>query len=166
MKQTCKPGSVIRRSESLSFICDRAHARPESAYPLGHARRHSDEPPLAPTYLAFQPTRFSSGNITVDAVSSYLTISPLPYNLRCKAVSFLWHCLFRNRFRFRTFPLGSVVLYAARTFLPRYRERQGGLFQYKNRGFQVRMDNQFASSFLPKGVITDSGWNCMPYTGC
>lgn len=157
MKQTCKPGSVIRRSEPLSFICDRAHARPESAYPLGHARRHSDEPPLAPTYLAFQPTRFSSGNITADAVSSYLTISPLPYNLRCKAVSFLWHCLFRNRFRFRTFPLGSVVLYAARTFLPRYRERQGGLFQYKNRGFQVRMDNQFASSFLPKGVITDSG---------
>ena len=61
MKQTYKPGSVFRLHGLLSFICDYVHTQPESAYPLRRTSRTKckDEPPLTPTYLAFQPTGFT-----------------------------------------------------------------------------------------------------------
>jgi len=59
---------------------------------------------------------YPANNITVEAVSSYLTFSPFPQ--RCKHVEvvyFLWHFLYS---RGEPFPLGSTMLCAARTFLP------------------------------------------------
>lgn len=58
-----------------------------------------------------------------------------------------------------TFPLGSVLPYAARTFLPPFEERQAGLFQAKDTVLGAVIASQFDSSFLPQGVMTDSGWN-------
>ena len=55
-------------------------------------------------------------NITVKAVSSYLTFSPFPR--RVGVVCFLWHCLYSSCCQPEPFPLGSTLLYVARTFLP------------------------------------------------
>ena len=53
--------------------------------------------------------------VTNKAVSFYLTFSPLPRFT--EAVYFLWHCLSYNCLRLQSFPLGSMVLCVARTFL-------------------------------------------------
>jgi hypothetical protein len=60
------------------------------------------------------PSRLSPA----QAVSSYLTISPLPRIFQYKAVSFLWHFLFPRDHSRKTFPLGSAAPFVARTFLP------------------------------------------------
>ncbi len=54
--------------------------------------------------------------VTENAVSSYLTISPLLALFKIKqAVYFLWHF----PARYRVWPLASILFYGARTFLQR-----------------------------------------------
>ena len=56
--------------------------------------------------------------ITRYPVGSYPAISPLPQlEEPTVAVSFLWYCLLYWYCYQYTFPLGSMVLYVARTFL-------------------------------------------------
>jgi len=65
---------------------------------------------------------YPAPDVSTGAVSSYLTISPLPP--QAEAVYFLWHFLYPNRHQSRPFLLGSTVLYAARTFLSPAEARQ------------------------------------------
>ena len=90
----------------LSFISDLRHRRPLSTYPPGRTSS-----PQTPVYLVFQPIRFTPAGITDGGVSSYLTFSPLPAEtggILSVALSVTLA---------RAFPLGSMVLCVARTFL-------------------------------------------------
>ena len=90
----------------LSFISDLCHHKPLSTYPPGRTSS-----PQAPVYLVFQPIRFTPAGITDGGVSSYLTFSPLP----AEAGGILSVAL--SVTLTRAFPLGSMVLCVARTFL-------------------------------------------------
>ena len=90
----------------LSFILDLRRRRTLSTYPPGRTSS-----PQTPVYLVFQPIRFTLTGITVGGVSSYLAFSPLPDGAGgifsvALSVAFV-----------RAFPLGSMVLCVARTFL-------------------------------------------------
>ena len=90
----------------LSFISDLRHRRPLSTYPPGRTSS-----PQAPVYLVFQPIRFTPAGITDGGVSSYLAFSPLPAEAGGIVSVALSVTLAR------AFPLGSMVLCVARTFL-------------------------------------------------
>lgn len=61
--------------------------------------------------MIFQPIRHTAGNIAAPPVSSYLTFSPLPIT-RIGGYFLLCYSTLTS-----TYPLGSMVLCAARTFL-------------------------------------------------
>jgi hypothetical protein len=56
--------------------------------------------------------------VASGAVSSYLAFSPFPFSRKKKVVYFLWHFLYSASAK--SFPLGSMALCIARTFLPVY----------------------------------------------
>ena len=90
----------------LSFISNMRRRMSLSTYPPGRTSS-----PQAPVYLVFQPIRFTPAGITDGGVSSYLTFSPLP----AEAGGILSVAL--SVTLARAFPLGSMVLCVARTFL-------------------------------------------------
>ena len=111
IRKTYKPGSVIGCHLSTTCVTTGLYQP---------TLRDWTSSPQASVYLVFQPIRFTSTGITDGGVSSYLAFSPLPL----RAVYFLRHCLSS----YDAFPLGSMVLYVARTFLSRTRrQRQPGL---------------------------------------
>jgi len=72
--------------------------------------------PLRPELLGFASDGvYHASDVTIRAVSSYLTFSPLPAHLRCGAVCFLWY--FPPAPMVRAFRLGSILPCEARTFL-------------------------------------------------
>ncbi len=123
-----KPGSVFRRGGLPSFIwaCRRRQAR--STYPPA-----SGGPPVTPAYLVFQLLRFARHPMSPPSpVGSYPTISPItcePANRNHRLVCFLLHLLYSDKSE--SFPLGSRMPCAARTFLP-FRRRAMDFSQSQN----------------------------------
>lgn len=74
--------------------------------------------------------------VAKDAVSSYLTVSPLPCHPLTDglAVSFLLHCPSQVPHETSAWPLASILLYGARTFLPplRFLQAAGDRPSYAN----------------------------------
>lgn len=111
--QTYKPDSVLQSSlyhlSSLRFT-PQVH-QPTLRVERATLYRTND----APVYLTFHPIRFIQlPKLPPKLVSSYLTFSPLPPQK--EAVIF---CDTSCTFLRKSFPLGSMVLYVARTFLCR-----------------------------------------------
>ncbi len=77
--------------------------------------------------------------ITVGAVGSYSTFSPFPF-AKLGVVCFLWHYLSFNRHQSKSFPLGSMALCVARTFLPPdcYRESDKTTCTVQSTGISVK----------------------------
>gem|GEM_PF-2686733 len=123
--QTCKPGSV-HSSDTHScyppFLLDCDHSQPPATYPLCELAPFASNKSLRHiTYLVFQHLWFAPCNITVARVSSYLTISPLPQQHEaCRGGLFLLHFPSFTNHSMKAFPLGSRLLYVARTFLHYY----------------------------------------------
>jgi hypothetical protein len=67
-----------------------------------------------PVYLAFQPIRFAPVHVTVNRVSSYLTISP--FSAETDGIVSVALSVF-SVFSRKAFPLGSMALCVAPTFL-------------------------------------------------
>ena len=121
MKQTCKPGSVSAEADSchLSAMTLTHHLNQPTHWGALCEQRNIDEPPLSPTYLAFQPTRFSRKQYHYCCRELLPHVFTLTRSFaQTRRYSFLRHFLLRQDFSGRTFPLGSVVPCAARTFLP------------------------------------------------
>ncbi len=108
MQPACKPGSVW----FPSFILSRHHWRDHTTYPPA-----SDEQPLKPVYMVFQPIRCTASGIasgTGELLPRLFTLIP-----SARDGYFLLHCYTLTDI----FPLGSMVLFVARTFLPPLRLR-------------------------------------------
>ena len=115
VKKKGRPVSrVLSRTKAqvLSFIWDSTHALPLTAYPPG-----SGEQPSVPGIFGLSTHKvYPLLQSPAAGVSPYLTFSPLPFPVnRDLGGYFLWHFL---SVRMRTgFPLGSMLLCVARTFL-------------------------------------------------
>jgi hypothetical protein len=118
--QVYKPGSVSSEIQKrLAIYLDPDSHQDSIDLPIPH----KDEQP----FLDRSPKRnlfdlsthkvYRAPFITVGAVGSYPTFSPLPFD-KLGAVCFLWHFLYTDRHQSAPFPLGSMALYVARTFLP------------------------------------------------
>lgn len=111
----------------LSFISILIHIRTLSIYPPRNSsskRRNRTSSSLPEAYLIFQPIRFA---LPPSSLSGRWALTPPfhPYPSTCsgqalclEAVCFLWHYLSSDRLQSEAFPLGSMALCVARTFLP------------------------------------------------
>ncbi|GMQ24076.1 hypothetical protein Aoki45_07580 [Algoriphagus sp. oki45] len=129
--QVCKPGSVSFFDKSIKGACHlsspdftvRIH---RSTHPgilpkaIGTNRTSSS---LPEAYLIFQPIRFA---VPPSSLSGRWALTPPfhPSHLTCSGyalcqmeVCFLWHFLSADPWKSASFPLGSMALYVARTFL-------------------------------------------------
>ena len=111
-KQTDKPSSVS------SFYNEQPCHLSSPKFTLRIKPSTLQDQPIksqALVYMMFQPIRFTlPSNVTTEAVRSYRTFSPLP----CKQSGIFSAALSVHITKNMSFPLGSMVIYAARTFLP------------------------------------------------
>jgi hypothetical protein len=116
MLQACKPDSVVGYHLSVPEVTFRAQA----AYPPMVHRGGSGEQPSTIGICGISACKvYPPVLLPVQAVSSYLTFSPLlpvPPSGETGRGNFLWHCLFpRHRRETRLFT--GALLCAVRTFL-------------------------------------------------
>ena len=113
MQQTYKPGSVLRRSGMPVICLDCVSLRSSIDLPpdIGRAALH------ASVYMIFQPMRRTARDIAAP------TGGLLPHLFTLTAACRGGFSLLRYSALANSFPLGSMVLCVARTFLPFYTER-------------------------------------------
>jgi len=124
--QDCKPGFVFTEHLRQAF------GDMEAIIPLdGGLLRNSSSLTRKPDGRADRASLFGlapgrvcrATSIAGSAVSSYLTVSPLPRIpvKESEAVCFLLHCPSHDRHQSCAWPLASTFAYGARTFLPKWR---------------------------------------------
>ena len=108
-KQACKPGSVPEKVSIIYLV--RLLPIGSSGLPPGIVRAALiRETPELPVYMALQLMRRTAFPVTRKAVGSYPAFSPLP---KKSAVIFCYVAFVLTD----NFPLGSMTLFVARTFL-------------------------------------------------
>ena len=153
----------------LSFISILVHTKTPSIYPPRNSlpkKRNRTSSSLPEVYLIFQPIRFTMPPSSLlgrwaltPPFHPFLShpVDKSPGN--CRWFNFLWHLLYADRHQSTSFPLGSMALCVARTFLPDISERQDDLHAQKysiflecrpipvqNAGAQVEKTQEFALS--------------------
>jgi|GEM_PF-283109 len=122
-KQTCKPGSVSRLNVQavsrefyhLSAMTVTSHLD-QPTHPDDPPERIRSEQPRNPDIFGLSTHKVYPLSMSpLAGVGSYPPFSPLSHE--CDGF-FLWHLLFLPPCGKKTFPLGSVALCVARTFLP------------------------------------------------
>ena len=129
--QTCKPGSVLhsaidlgRMSPSASCSLPLARMVPENLSGAG-----SPLPFGLAVYLALQPMRCTAACVATS------TGGLLPRLFTLGSVAGTGHSLLHDCELSPAFPLGNMVPFVARTFLPFGKRRQNGLHSCKDRCF-------------------------------
>ena len=129
MQSAYKPGSVSPPQRGMMSVIYLVLPSPisSSGLPPGIGRATL---PNAPVYMTLQPIRRTAPPVTKRSVSSYLAFSPLPDESG-------GHSLLRCSTLADAFPLGSMALCVARTFLtsPRNERQTSRLQSHKCRSF-------------------------------
>lgn len=109
----CKPGSVLYKKASIIYLGLSLRIGSINLPIVNSDKSEEDEQPSSfTTYLVFQHTRFTVIYVTIQ----YRELLPHAFTLTIyMAVYFLLH--FLSAFKKTAFPLGSVSLFVARTFL-------------------------------------------------
>ena len=125
----------------LPFISILVHTKTPSIYPPRNSfpkKRNRTSSSLPEVYLIFQPIRFT---MPPSSLLGRWALTP-PFHPflsypgdkspgNCRWFNFLWHLLYADRHQSTSFPLGSMALCVARTFLPDISERQDDLHAQK-----------------------------------
>lgn len=135
----CKPGSVFPPigRKRRSFLCIRRH-RISSGLPgywTGHPRRVKRHPLWPCIGWGLQSSRVAAG-----LVGSYPAISPLPFRAVYFLLHFPWGC--------PRFPLGTILPFDARTFLPADQAERSPVYPFNIASFA----SLSASRFFSRGI--------------